>query len=78
MKTISVEVQDEIYAYLEDYSKQTNKNIEDVVAEVISSNLSVLDFNRSVLQIKKRQEQWRRERGFPTYGKVEAVSHPLR
>ena len=78
MKTISVEVQDEIYTYLEEYSKQTNKTIEDIVAEVISSNLSVLNFSRSVSQIKERQEQWRRERGFPAYGKAKAVSHTLR
>ena len=67
MRRISFEIRDELYAYLENYSAQTNRSVEDLAAEALSSSLAMLDHNRTVQNMKERQEQWRRERGFPAY-----------
>jgi len=78
MKKIAIEIQDDIYAYLVNYSAQTNRSVEDLAAEALSSSLSMLDYNRTVREMEERQEQWCRERGFPIYGKNEAIPYSLR
>jgi hypothetical protein len=80
VKKIVIEISDETFEYLRGYSGQTGKSIEELAAEVVSSSLSILDFNKSEQKIKEEHEQWKRQRGFPfpifpntpDYGKMTA------
>jgi hypothetical protein len=65
MKKIAIEAPDEAFDYLHDYSQRMGKSIEELAAEVISSGLSIFDFNRTAQKMKERQKQWRRERRVP-------------
>lgn len=64
MKMLNIGVDDETYAYLEGYSKKTGKGISELAGEVLSSSLSMLDFNRARERMDREMEEWRQQHGW--------------
>lgn len=79
MRMLNIGIDDETYAYLEGYSKKTGKGISELAAEVLSSSLSMLDFNRARERMDREMGEWKQERGFGLNGrhKSKTISHSL-
>lgn len=78
MRTLSIEIPDDVYDFLQNYSDQSGKSVESLAVEVIENSLALLDAARAQEKIRASQEKWKKERGWESYGHSKTVSHSIR
>lgn len=74
MKSITVNIDDATYQYLERYSSETGIGISDLAADCLKNSLSMLDFERARTQMKKGFEDWKKQHGWGQRDNAKAVS----
>ena len=61
MRTITLNVDDATYQYLEGYSRQTGRDIPDLASDCLSNSLSMLDFSCARERMKRDIDDWKQE-----------------
>lgn len=77
MKTITICVDDSLYAYLEACSKNTGKSISALVSESISADFMKANVEQTWESMVRDMEEWKQERGFGLNAKRKSVSHSV-
>ena len=74
MKSVTVNIDDATYQYLEKYSSETGVSISDLAADCLSNSLSLLDFERAKMKMRQEFKEWREEHGLQQNRRAKAVS----
>ena len=78
MKSVIINIDDDIYNLLERYSFEHGEDVSVIALRCCVLGWSVLASDSEVDQVSYGIEDWKRERGFGKYGRRKTLSHSLR
>lgn len=64
MKTVTIEIPDEVYVHLEKYAEETEQSVPELAADIVTSSLIVLEVQRAEKRTEEEVEEWKEARGF--------------